>query len=153
MSQISSPIKVLFLCVANSARSQMAEGLLRHLGEGRFEAYSAGIEPSGVHPMAIKAMEEIGIDISRQQSKSVAKYLGTGHFGYIITLCNWDEAKCPTAFPDISIRLHWPLEDPAAPGTAEEQLGRFRRVRDRLREMIGRWIEETGAGAAKFEDK
>jgi len=147
MSEIPNPIKVLFLCVGNSARSQMAEGLLRRLGRGRFEPYSAGIEPKGVHPMAVKVVDEIGIDISRQQSKSVAKYLGTGHFGYIITLCTWDEAQCPTTFPDISIRLHWPLEDPAASGTAEEQLERFRRVRDRLREMIGKWIEETGAGA------
>lgn len=146
MSEIPNPIKVLFLCVGNSARSQMAEGLLRHFGEGRFEAYSAGIEPTSVHPLAIKAMEEFGIDISRQQSKSVAKYLGTGHFGYIITLCGWDEEKCPTTFPGISVRLHWPLEDPAAPGTAEKQLERFRRVRDRLSEMIRKWIEEAGIG-------
>lgn len=145
MSEIPNPIKVLFLCVGNSARGQMAEGLLRHLGEGRFEAYSAGIEPKGVHPLAIRVMEEIGIDISRQQSKSVAKYLGTGHFGYIITLCGWDEEKCPTAFPGISVRLHWPRDDPGAPGTGKEQLAGFRTARDRLREMIAEWIAEAGA--------
>lgn len=144
MSSEGNPIKVLFLCVGNSARSQMAEGLLRHLGGGRFEAYSAGSEPKGVHPMAIKAMEEIGIDISGQQSKSVTKYLGTGHFGYIITLCAWDEDKCPTAFPDISVRLHWPLDDPAAKSTPDEQLVAFRKVRDQLREMILNWISQTG---------
>lgn len=140
---MNQPIKVLFLCVGNSARSQMAEGLLRELGGGRFEAYSAGMEPSEVHPLAIKVMEEIGIDISRQQSKSVVKYLGTGHFGYIITLCGRDEDNCPTSFPDISVRLHWPLEDPAAPGPAGQQPEAFRKIRDRLREMITKWIQET----------
>lgn len=144
MTDSTNPIKVLFLCVGNSARSQMAEGLLRELGEGRFEAYSAGIEPKGVHPLAVKVMEEIGIDISKQASKSVTKYLGNGHFGYIITLCSWDEDKCPTVFPDISVRLHWPLEDPTAEGQEERQMESFRRVRDRLKDMISKWIQETG---------
>lgn len=140
---MNQPIKVLFLCVGNSARSQMAEGLLRHLGQGRFEAYSAGSEPKGVHPLAVRVMGEIGIDISRQQSKSVARYLGTGHFGYIITLCAWDEDKCPTAFPDISVRLHWPLEDPAA-APEDRQQESFRAVRDQLRQRITSWMAETG---------
>ncbi len=142
---MDQPIKVLFLCVANSARSQMAEGLLRILGQGRFEPYSAGVEPTQVHPLAIRVMEEIGIDISQQQAKSVSKYLGTGHFGYIITLCSQAEERFPTAFPDISIRLHWPLEDPAAPGTEEEQLAKFREVRDKLASMLKEWIAKTGA--------
>lgn len=143
MSGSGNPIKVLFLCVGNSARSQMAEGLLREMGGDRFEAYSAGIEPRGVHPLAVRVMEEIGFDISRQTSKSVAKYLGTGHFGYIITLCSWDEDKCPTAFPDISVRLHWPLEDPMAEHV-DRQLEAFRQVRDQLQQMITNWIQETG---------
>ncbi len=138
-----SPIKVLFLCVGNSARSQMAEGLLRELGRGRFEAYSAGIDPREVHPLAVRVMEEIGIDISKQQSKSVARYLGTGHFGYIITLCGRNEEKCPTTFPDISLRLYWPLEDPAK-APKESQPEAFRQVRDQLKQMITKWMEATG---------
>jgi len=131
----TNPIKVLFLCVANSARSQMAEGLLRHLGEGRFEAYSAGIEPSGIHPLAIEVMREIGIDISDQSSKPVSQFLGRLHFGYIITLCRWDEERCPTSFPDVSHRLHWELPDPAA-APEEQRLRSFREVRDRLKELV-----------------
>lgn len=145
MTEPNNPIKVLFLCVANSARSQMAEGLLRELGGGRFEAYSAGTEPSEVHPLAIKAMSEIGIDISRQRSKSVSRYLGTGHFGYIITLCAREEDHCPTAFPDISVRLHWDLPDPAAPGAEQESIERFRSVRDRLKRLITDWMDQAAA--------
>ncbi len=146
MDETAKPIKVLFLCVANSARSQMAEGLLRHLGRGRFEAYSAGTEPTEVHPLAVKVMEEIGIDISRQQAKAVSKYLGTGHFGYVITLCGRDEDNCPTTFPDISVRLHWDLPDPAAPGTGEERMERFRSVRDQLKRLIEGWMGKAEAG-------
>ncbi|MBI4727879.1 arsenate reductase ArsC [candidate division TA06 bacterium] len=144
MSGYRKPVKVLFLCVANSARSQMAEGLLRHLREGRFEAYSAGTRPAAVHPLAIRVMSEIGIDISRQQSKSVSQYLGTGHFGCIISLCGQSEGMCPTSFPDISVRLHWDLPGPAQPGTEEEQISRFRLVRDRLKQLISGLINELG---------
>ena len=111
---------------------------------GRFEAYSAGVAPTSVHPLAVEVMQEMGIDISRQEAKSVTKYLGTGHFGYIITLCQESEDRCPTAFPDISIRLHWPMEDPTESVAPEEQRVRFRRVRDQLIERIKTWISETG---------
>jgi arsenate reductase (thioredoxin) len=130
--------KLLFLCTGNSARSQMAEALLRRLAGDRFEAYSAGLEPDGLNPLAVEAMAEIGIDISGQRSKSVEEYLGREHFGYLITVCDHAAANCPT-FPGVSSRLHWSLVDPAAAeGSHEERLEVFRRVRDEL----GRLIEE-----------
>ena len=102
--------KVLFLCTGNSARSQMAEGYLRHVASDRFEAMSAGIEPKGLNPLAVESMEEIGIDISHQTSKDVASLLGQ-HIPYVVTVC--DKERCPT-FPGAWKFLHWSLEDPAA---------------------------------------
>jgi arsenate reductase len=129
-------VKVLFLCTGNSARSQMAEGLLRARAGDRFEVSSAGLEPAPVRPMAVAVMAEVGIDISGQRSKGVSEYLGHVHFGYIITVCDRAEADCPT-FPGVSRRLHWPLDDPAAAdGTGEERLAVFRRVRDELTALI-----------------
>lgn len=128
--------KVLFLCTGNSARSQMAEGLLREKAGDRFEAFSAGLEPEPVKPLAVAAMAEIGIDISGQQSKDIADYLGHVHFGYLITVCDRANANCPI-FPGISQRLHWSLDDPAAvEGTEAERLDVFRRVRDELTALI-----------------
>jgi arsenate reductase len=144
MNDHIKPIKVLFLCVANSARSQMAEGLLRSLGQGLFEAFSAGTNPTTVHPLAIRVMSEIGIDISQQKSKSVSQYMGTKHFGYIITLCGPDQDLCPSSFPDISVRLSWNLPDPALPAAEEEQLARFRSVRDQLIQLITGLINDAG---------
>ncbi len=133
--------KVLFLCYHNSARSQMAEGLLRNLAGDTFDVYSAGIEPTEVHPMAIRAMKEIGIDISSQKSKSATNYLSE-HFGYIITVCDDAKEKCPV-FPGIAIRLHWPFEDPAlASGSEEEKLKVFRKVRDKIKEKIVDWLKD-----------
>ena len=127
--------KVLFLCTGNSARSQMAEGLLNHLGSGRWKAQSGGIFPSYVHPLAIKAMEEIKIDISQQTSKSMNQFLNE-EFHYIITLCDDAAMSCPT-FPGQGKRIHWSLEDPAmAIGTIEERLVVFRRVRDEIKAKI-----------------
>jgi arsenate reductase len=127
---------VLFLCTGNSARSQMAEALLRaHAGE-RFETYSAGLDPVDVHPMAIESMAEIGIDISAQRSKSLTEYLGRRHFGYLITVCDHAAANCPV-FPGVGTRMHWSLIDPAAAeGSDEERLEVFRRVRDELKRLI-----------------
>ncbi|MEO0156184.1 MAG: arsenate reductase ArsC [candidate division WOR-3 bacterium] len=133
--------KVLFLCYHNSARSQMAEGLLRELGGDKFDVYSAGIEPTKVHPLAIKVMQEIGIDISNQKSKSAVDFLSE-HFGYIITVCDDAKEKCPV-FPGIAMRLHWPFEDPAlASGSEEKKLLVFRKVRDQIREKIINWLNE-----------
>lgn len=133
--------RVLFLCYHNSARSQIAEGLLRHIAGDRFDVYSAGIEPTEVHPLAIKVMKEIAIDISNQSSKSASSLLSE-HFGYIITVCDDTKEKCPT-FPGVAIRLHWPFEDPAkASGSEEEKLAVFRRVRDQIKEKIELWLKE-----------
>ena len=127
--------RVLFLCTHNSARSQMAEGLLRHLGGERFEACSAGTEATHVRPLATRVMHELGIDISGQESKTLERYLEQP-FDYVITVCDTANETCPV-FPGASRRLHWSFEDPAqATGTEEERLRVFRSVRNRIRERI-----------------
>jgi arsenate reductase (thioredoxin) len=129
--------RVLFLCTHNSARSQMAEGLLRHLASDRFDAVSAGTEATRVRPLAIRAMEEIGIDVSEQQSKTLDRYLQES-FDYVITVCDDANEACPF-FPGAKNRLHWSLEDPSrAEGSEEERLEFFRSVRDRIGEHIQR---------------
>ena len=126
---------MLFLCTHNSARSQMAEGLLRHLTGTRFEAYSAGTEATHVRPQALRVMGELGIDISGQESKTLDRYLGEP-FDYVITVCDDAKEACPF-FPGAAQRLHWSLPDPAAAeGTEDERLEVFRSVRDRLRHHI-----------------
>jgi arsenate reductase (thioredoxin) len=127
---------VLFLCTGNSARSQMAEALLRTKAGGRFEAFSAGLEPKDVHQMAVEVMAEMGVDIGAQRAKSVEEFLGRRHFGYLITVCDDADANCPT-FPGVGTRLHWSLVDPAAAeGSRDERLEVFRRVRDQLTSLI-----------------
>lgn len=126
-----SPIRVIFVCTGNSARSQMAEALLRHDGEGRFEVVSAGVDPRGVHPLAIAALADVGIDISSATSKPVGMFLGQ-RFDYVITLCDRARATCPV-FPGGSETLHWGLDDPAeVDGTEAERRAAFDRV---LREI------------------
>jgi arsenate reductase (thioredoxin) len=126
---------VLFLCTHNSARSQMAEGLLRHLAGNRFEVYSAGTEATFVRPQAITVMNEIGIDISGQKSQTLEEYLGQP-FDYVITVCNAANEACPI-FPDAKRRLHWSFEEPAAAvGSEAERLRVFRSVRDNIGEHI-----------------
>ena len=127
--------RVLFICTHNSARSQMAEGLLRHLGNERFEVFSAGTEATFVRPMAIKAMAELGIDISHQQSKTLDRYLGEP-FEDVITVCDTAAEACPV-FPGAVRRRHWSFEDPSkATGSEAEQLEVYRRVRDEIRSRI-----------------
>jgi arsenate reductase len=127
--------RVLFMCTHNSARSQMAEGILRDLAGDRFEVTSAGTEATHVRPLAIRAMDEIGIDISGQESKTLERYLGEP-FDYVITVCDDANEACPF-FPGAKKRLHWSLEDPSrAEGSEEERLAIFRRVRDEIRERI-----------------
>jgi arsenate reductase len=127
--------KVLFLCTHNSARSQMAEGLLRHLAGDRFEVMSAGTEATHVRPLAVRAMDEVGIDISGQESKTLDRYVGEPS-DYVITVCEEANEACPF-FPGAAERLHWSLPDPAAAqGTEEERLEVFRSVRDLLRDYI-----------------
>ena len=135
--------KVLFLCTGNSARSQMAEAFLRKYGGDRFEAYSAGLEPKGIHPYTVQAMEEIDIPLTGQYSKDVREYMGKLYFGYLITVCANAEEKCPTTFPGVGQRLHWAFDDPAAfEGTDEEKLREFREVRDQIDECIREWLAE-----------
>ena len=126
--------KLLFLCTGNSARSQMAEGFLRHLAPG-YDALSAGIEPKGLNPVAVEVMHEAGIDISAQQSKDVRSFLGLS-VQYVITVCDNARERCPI-FPGAYKFLHWSFEDPAAAtGTREEKLAVFRRVRDQISAKI-----------------
>ena len=127
--------KVLFLCSVNSARSQIAEGLMRSLDPKQWDVKSAGTFPSYVHPLAIRVMNEIKIDISKQASKSYDKFL-TETFDYIITLCDEAAKSCP-AFPGEGKRLHWSIEDPStAIGTIDERLVVFRRIRDEIKTKI-----------------
>ena len=129
--------KVLFLCTGNSARSQMAEGYLRHAAGDRYVALSAGVEPKGLNPLAVQAMREVGIDISQQQSKDVVTLLGQ-HIPYVVTVCDNAKERCPI-FPGSWKFLHWSLEDPAAAdGTPDERLAVFRRVRDQIVAHIDR---------------
>jgi arsenate reductase len=126
---------VLILCTGNSARSQMAEGLLRHDAGDRFEVSSAGTQPSRVRPEAIAAMREVGIDISSQRSKSVDEFAARA-FDYVLTVCDNAKESCPI-YPGHGNRLHHSFEDPAAaPGSDENKLAAFRRVRDQIREYL-----------------
>ena len=127
--------RVLFLCTHNSARSQMAEGLVRSLPGDRFEAFSAGTEATQVRPLAIKVMAELGIDIAGQQSKTLDRYLNNP-FDVVITVCNEANEVCPV-FLGAKKRWHWSLPDPSkATGTEDEQLAVYRHVRDTLRTRI-----------------
>jgi arsenate reductase len=127
--------RVLFICTHNSARSQMAEGLLRHFGGERFEAFSAGTEATQVRPLAIRAMAELGIDISRQESKTLDRYLGEP-FDEVVTVCDAAAEACPV-FPGALRRRHWSFEDPSkATGSEAEQLAMYCRIRDEIRSRI-----------------
>jgi arsenate reductase len=127
--------RVLILCTGNSARSQMAEGLLRHDAGDRFDVKSAGTKPSCVRPEAIAVMHELGIDISGQRSKHVDEVAGTA-FGYVLTVCDQAREACPV-FPAQAQRLHHEFQDPAAfEGSEEERLAVFRRVRDEIRAYL-----------------
>ena len=122
----------------------MAEGLLRHFAGDHFEVYSAGLEPKAVNPYAIRAMQEIGIDISGHRSKDVMDYLGRVHMSIVITVCSNAEERCPI-FPFSTQRLHWPFEDPAAfIGSEAETLAKFREVRDQIRDRLQAWLREQG---------
>lgn len=135
--------RVLFLCTANSARSQMAEALFRHQAGDRFEAHSAGLEPKEINPYTRLVLEEWGLDLSAQYSKGIRTYLGKMLFAYLVTVCADAEDKCPTTFPGVAKRLHWAFDDPAAlEGTHEEMLAEFRRVRDEIDARIKSWAVE-----------
>lgn len=134
--------KVLFLCTGNSARSQMAEAFLRKYAGDEFEAYSAGIRPSGIAPYTIRVMEEIGISLEGHYSKQVDDYIGKMDFDYLISVCANAEKQCPV-FPGVGERILWDLEDPVMQiGAEEEKLQKFREVRDKIDNLIQEWLSE-----------
>ncbi len=135
----SKQLRVLFLCTHNSARSQMAEALLRHHGGAAVEVYSAGSEPSQVHPLAVQVMQESGIDVSDADSKHLAQFIGQD-FNYVITVCDSANESCPV-FPGDPERIHWSFDDPsAATGSEEERLKAFRDVRNLLNMRLQNWL-------------
>jgi arsenate reductase len=128
--------RVLFLCTGNSARSQMAEGSLRNIAGDRFEVFSAGTHPKGLHDRSVETMKEVGIDISHQTSKDVAVY-AKDKFDYVITVCDRAKQHCPV-FPGAE-PIHWGFDDPAE-APRERQLETFRRVRDEIRQRINLFL-------------
>ncbi|MCG6552679.1 MAG: arsenate reductase ArsC [Candidatus Magnetominusculus sp. LBB02] len=134
--------RVLFVCIHNSARSQMAEALLNRLADGRFIAESAGLEPGVLNPLAIEALREIGIDISEKKTRSVQSCINSGvTYDYVVTVCDGASAdRCPV-FPGGGKRLHWGFDDPSGfTGTFEEKLDKTRRVRDDIQAKIKGWL-------------
>lgn len=139
---------VLFVCVHNSARSQMAEAFLKEFGQGKFEVESAGIEPGKLNPLAIEVMKEVGIDISKNPTKDVFDLYKQGkNYLYVITVCDPKVAeKCPV-FPGRSIKLQWSFDDPSSfTGTHDEQLEKTREVRDAIKEAVEQFIKESNEG-------
>lgn len=138
---MSDKKRVLILCTGNSARSQMAEGLLRDIGKGQLEVESAGVIASFVRLQAIEAMNQIGIDITRHRSKSVEEFAGQ-EFDYVITVCDNAKESCPV-FPGNTKRVHWSFDDPAeAVGDDAAKLQVFRRVRDEIKEKLTSFANE-----------
>ena len=137
--------KVLFLCTQNSARSQMAEGFLRGLAGDRFEAYSAGLEATDkVHPCAVEAMREVGIDISGQRPKGLSTYMGKEYFNYLVIVCARAEERCPKTFPGVGTTFSWTFDDPRSDDDLpyDSMLERFRMVRDRIEIRMRGWLEQ-----------
>ena len=140
--------RVLFLCTHNSARSQMAEGLLRHLGGDGIDVASAGTEARGVHPLAVRAMAELGIDLRGHTSKTLERFVGE-RWDDVITVCDSANESCPV-FPSARRRLHWSFDDPsAAVGSDEQRLAVFRRFRDDIRARIETWLAQRRAAAGR----
>ena len=138
----SAPIRVLFVCTGNSARSIMAEALLRQHGGDRFEVYSAGTEPRGINPLTQRVLSDAGLDVSWARSKSVDEFLGQS-FDYVVTVCDQARQTCPV-FPGVHESLHWGYEDPAeAEGTQEERLAVFRKVFIQISERIRQFATVT----------
>lgn len=137
--------RALFVCIHNSARSQMAEAFLNDICGDEFEAHSAGLEPGKLNPVVVEVMREIGIDISGKQTKAVFDMFKSGKsFTYVITVCDETSAeRCPI-FPGIAQRLHWSFPDPSAfQGTPEEKLARTREIRDMIKSKVAEWCEEV----------
>jgi arsenate reductase len=137
--------KVLFICVHNSARSQMAEAFLNHYAPNRFAAESAGLEPGVLNPLVVRAMAEIGIDISAKTTRSAFDLLRRGEwFGWVITVCDESRAEACPVFPGGGRRDHWGFPDPAAfTGSDGEKMEQVRRLRDRISGRVKKWIGEN----------
>jgi len=143
--------RVLFVCVQNSARSQMAAALLNHEFGGEFEAESAGIEPGSLNPLAVESMHEIGIDISRNRTNDVFDFYREGRrYSYVITVCDESSGeRCPL-FPGITKRLHWSFDDPATfTGPEEVKLKKTIKVRDEIQVQIRQWVGELDNQSGK----
>lgn len=146
-------VKVLFLCTQNSARSQMAEALLRMHGGDGYEAYSAGVSASDeIHPYAVRVMEEIGADMSGHRPKGLREYMGKMGFNYLIIVCARAEQNCPATFPGVGTRLVWTFDDPRNPDAPEEdRIEKFREVRDEIELKIKDWLEHPEEELAKLK--
>ncbi|MFP4396193.1 MAG: arsenate reductase ArsC [Anaerolineales bacterium] len=146
--------RVLFLCTHNSARSQIAQAFLRKYGSDLFEAHSAGLEPTNIHPLTLEVMQEIGIDLLSEghRCKGLDEYLMKIHIGYLITVCANAEAKCPI-FPGVSVREYWGFDDPAAyEGPREARLAKFRETRDEIEDRVRAFItKETTTADARLD--
>lgn len=145
---------VLFVCSHNSARSQMAEGWLRHLAGDRFEVASAGVEPGALHPLAVRVMAEVGVDISGHKAESIARYLGRWDVSYLIVVCAQAAERCPRVWPNVLGRMQWFFDDPSAvEGSEAARLEAFREVRDAIRAKIEGWlasqVRDTDAGMVR----
>ncbi len=148
----SRKLNVLFVCVHNAARSQMAEAFLNSICPDDFEAVSAGLEPGELNPLAVEVMREVGIDISHNQTKSVFDLFKKGKlFAYVVTVCDEASAeRCPI-FPGVTQRLHWSFADPAAlRGSRDQQLAQARIIRDQIRDRITAWCDEMCPKAGRF---
>ena len=139
--------RLVIICTQNSARSQMAEAFFKKYCSDVLEVHSAGFEPAEVNPLAKQVMDEIGIDISEQRSKSVREFLGRMQFGYVIAVCKKAEGRCPTIFPGVRKLFSWPFDDPAAvEGTDEEKLEKFREVRDQIEIKVQEFVNDYRKG-------
>jgi len=138
--------KVLFVCVHNSARSQMAEAFLKKYGGDRFEVESAGLEPGKLNPVVVEVMKEAGIDISQNKTKSVFDFFKQGKsYDYVVTVCDESQAGACPVFPGTAVtkRLHWGFDDPSSfQGTLEERTAKTRVVRDKIKQQIIKWVNE-----------
>ena len=145
---------VLFLCTGNSARSQMAEALLRKEAGDHFEAYSAGTDPKGINPLTVQVMKELDIDISAQRSKHLREYLGRLPVHILIIVCGDADQTCPTIWPGALSRYSWRFDDPAAAqGSAEEKLQTFRDVREQIHRKIKDWLADLQTQAQARKSK
>jgi len=148
----SEKFRVLFICVHNSGRSQMAEAFLNALAGDRFHAESAGFRPTHIHPLVVEAMQEKGIDISKNETRSVFKVYQDGRlYDFVITVCEESsENECPL-FPGVTTRLNWPFDNPEAfEGTHEERLIQVKRVRDEIRARVEAWINDFDTQGPSF---